>query len=1172
MFPMELDHQILKSLPLPNEQGVRSVLHVLESILAQRIVPYFRNHRGSDLIQLARVKQNLGIYRMEDEDGEVRMVSVLTKTDHGWAVGIHERLFDYIAFVVPLKPEFVIGDGTVEERKVIAYVEMLLRHHVEHLMYPERTEQEIVRSDADFAMAWHRDDPTSYRMLRNALADEMNGVKGAGYLELLDHAEQGKSLDCAIKGIVRRYVSLLADLPERWLKELLPALDRSVKARVVGECYRRSRSTSFSLVNRASHFRKIMEIFGTLVRRSESEALEIFSAFRDKWGAAGLLHDMDLPESALEGKSASELFDLFRENLSRITGEFERPMNAPIPRTPPAARSTVSSQPPKSLKERIEDARNDPSIPRQVMDLIEKNRMNASGQSGAKYTELIETLLAVPWGKINRITVSPGDFERGLNKSHYGLKKPKEIIYDFFANLIWRYRNFNERDIRSWQHSGSAFLLVGAPGVGKTSLAISIARNLGIPYHKISLGGMKDEADIRGYGFTYEGSKPGPIVQGLIKMGVMNGMFILDEADKTEKFAIATLLEILDPEQNHLFHDKYFQSTVDLDISNCHFFLTANTLDTVPAPILNRCEVIFLDRYSVEEKISIARHHLVGRVMQKYMIGPDEIFFDADEEENLLRYLIRNYTLEAGVRDLERTIRTLFLRIQRKEILGRGRQFVRITREKIRDCLEEPSRPRQINEEDRVGEMMGLGVNMEFGTGSLIPIQATTVGRSEERAERSRGYMSMVHATGNIERVMDESRKVASTAIVHLARVLGIDVGRIEEPVHLHFMGGSTKKDGPSAGGAIALALASLFLGRKIRRDVTMTGEIDTQGRITGVGGLGVKLETAYGAGVKTMIIPRENLYGLGGIERLPEALKKELQILTYDEWKGRHQPFDYTMHMLQVVAVENIQQAVDIAFIDQAELDAVQGAFAAHAERAVQSAARSVMPVRCLRIVLLDEAEDLDTGLLQPVGCEANLGSVVLVRSEIKDKVLARLAGEEGNISVREFDPSRERLGEVIREIRAGLPPPMYPLRLSVVAPLYFLERDGIRPDEFFPDPSLESLRIFATSCTVENVQIEFCRTVLNRVFRELTHLSPAVLEDCPFLSRKNGIYTLTVSFIPEKYRLDGRRAEEILKEGLKKWLMLMGVEYEEILYPSHSERTVIVQPSDGRGGPAAL
>ncbi len=534
----------------------------------------------------------------------------------------------------------------------------------------------------------------------------------------------------------------------------------------------------------------------------------------------------------------------------------------------------------KSLRERIDEARTDPEIPQSVTELIEKNKMNATGQSGAKYTELIETLLAIPWGKIKKIRVSPDEFDEGLNRSHYGLKTPKEIISDFFANLIWRYQHFTESEKNHWHRTGSALLFVGPPGVGKTSLAISIARNLGIPYHKISLGGMKDEADIRGYGFTYEGSKPGLIVQGLIKMGVMNGMFIMDEADKTEKFAIATLLEILDPEQNHLFHDKYTQSTIDIDLSNCHFILTANTVDTVPAAILDRCEVIFLDRYSVDEKIAIARDFLVERIRQRYLIGQDEILFDPEEESEILRHLIRDYTSEAGVRDLERIVRTLFLRTQRKETIAKGKSSVKLDLARIHKYLNVPNRQRLINEDDRVGEMMALGVNMEMGIGALIPIQATPVRTGHDRKNGSQSYLSMVHTTGNIERVMDESRKVASTAILHLAEELGIDAADMSTPVHLHFMGGSTKKDGPSAGTAIALALASLFGKRKIRRDVAATGEVDTQGRVTGIGGMGVKLETAYAAGCKTLIFPRENLTGSEGIDRLPDALKHELQIL----------------------------------------------------------------------------------------------------------------------------------------------------------------------------------------------------------------------------------------------------------------------------------------------------
>lgn len=818
----------------------------------------------------------------------------------------------------------------------------------------------------------------------------------------------------------------------------------------------------------------------------------------------------------------------------------------------PQPRTEAVPQQAKTLKERIEEAKIDPDVPRSVIELIEKNKMNAAGQSGAKYTELIEILLAIPWGKIKRIWVSPEEFEDGLNRSHYGLRKPKEIICDFFANLIWRYQHFRESQKKYWHRTGSALLFVGPPGVGKTSLAISIARNLGIPFHKLSLGGMKDEADIRGYGFTYEGSKPGPIVQGLIKMGVMNGMFIMDEADKTEKIAIATLLEILDPEQNHLFHDKYTQSTVDIDLSNCHFILTANTIDTVPSAILNRCEVIFLDRYSVEEKISIAKEFLLQRVRERYLIGQDEIFFDPEEDSEILRYLIRDYTSEAGVRDLERIIRTLFLRVHRKEIMGEGKLSAKLTLNKIHKYLDEPNKPRLINEDDRIGEMMGLGVNMELGVGTLIPIQVTPITEGDRKGG-ARSFMSMVHTTGNIERVMDESRKVAATAILHKARELGIDSFRMGIPVHLHFMGGSTKKDGPSAGAAIALALASLFRDRKIRRDVSMTGEVDTQGRVTGVGGIGVKLETAYAAGSKTLIIPMENLRGHDAIERLPEALKQELQILTYKEWKAAHDPFDYTRHMLQVIAVEDIVQAADIAFIDETEIDAVYADFENHAGRVAEELARNeAVPFKRLRLIYLDNPGSVTSGLFESGFCSQDYGCVLLLRSDAKEEIMARLPEPDEMIRIREFDPSAQRISDLIKEYKELYSKAtLLPLRLSVIAPLSFLRREGIRVADFPAGPGFAGIRFFANSCTAENVQIRDCRNLVSRTYMYLAKLNNELLGECPFLEEKDGIYSTTVGAIPEKYRIDVRRAEEILDKGITRWLSIVSGRNEEAGVP---------------------
>ncbi|MGA2227973.1 MAG: S16 family serine protease, partial [Syntrophobacteraceae bacterium] len=1046
MLPMELDHKVLSAIPIPTDKSINRVFQTLQTILSQAIIPYFRNDRGVSLVQLADLRQSIFLRRMEDEENRVAVPTLLLRQGRSWTILIHEKLFDYLAFVLSFRPEFRGPDGDREERRMLKFSEFFLRHHFEHLVFPNASELDIIRSDIEFAMAWRKKDPKGYQAFREFLNNPLNGIKGKGYTEVLDLVERDEKCDFRLGRMAVAHARQTAELPMRFLIDLFPDLDFEMKVRVLSNSYRSSIIPGQPLSRTSSGLRKVLRLFAGTIHRDSIEGMELFKRFRKRWGVESLFNELDLDANLDPGKSLPQLFETFKNNLE----EFVEPGDTvdqkgqqqmfPQQRTEPGPQT-------KTLKERIDEARTDSDVPQSVNELIEKNKMNAAGQSGAKYTELIETLLAIPWGKIKKIWVSAEEFDEGLNRSHYGLKTPKEIISDFFANLIWRYQHFRESEKKNWHRTGSALLFVGPPGVGKTSLAISIARNLSIPYHKISLGGMKDEADIRGYGFTYEGSKPGPIVQGLIKMGAMNGMFIMDEADKTEKFAIATLLEILDPEQNHLFHDKYTQSTVDIDLSNCHFILTANTVDTVPSAILNRCEVIYLDRYSVDEKIAIAREFLVHRIRERYLIGQNEIFFDPDEESEILRHLIRDYTSEAGVRDLERVIRTLFLRIQRKEIMGEGKNSAKINFVKIHKHLDVPNRQRFINEDDRIGEAMGLGVNMEMGVGSLIPIQATPVRIGRDRNGAS-SYLSMVHTTGNIERVMDESRKVASTAILHLAERLGIDAADMSTPVHLHFMGGSTKKDGPSAGAAIALALSSLFGERKIRRDVAITGEIDTQGRVTSIGGMGVKLETAYSAGCKTLIIPRENLTGIEGIDRLPDALKQELQILTFEQWKAPHEAFDYSRHMLQVVAVDDIVQASEVAFIDQDEIDFLDHLFEEHAKKWLAEAnSAGASDFRRVRVLYVDSPEEADPEAFRTDFCEDHK-CIVIVRNDLGEEVFRRLETLSGKIVTRQFDPEAERLVDVLRELKnANWDSSAPPLSISLIAPLPFLKKEEIRP-----------------------------------------------------------------------------------------------------------------------------
>jgi len=1142
MFPMEFDHKVLDSLPLPEKEDIRRVLQILKAIASARVLPYFRKKRVTDATLIARLSSHLTLERMEDEDNRIPIVSLISPRGGHRRILIHERIFDYLAFVIPSNPESRLGGKTVEEAKMLAFAEYLLRHQIEHLLYPQRTEPEIIEADVSFAMEKRDEDPTYYRMLRNALADELNGLRGAPYLNLLDAAEQDRPYDYLIVQIQSAYVITLTDLPGDFLEGIFPVLDTQLKRMLVGEFYQKSRNTRYSLRKRNEFLDAMMRLFAVAVEHDESEARKILHAFKDRWGLLTLFHELDLPDSSLDGKEDEDLFPFFKDH---VVMNWKGGPEAPPPSPPEPGLSSPElnpePQPVKSLKDRMEEARNDPDFPRQAVEVMERNKTSAVGHSGPKYTELIETLLAIPWGKIQKIEVRPKDFEEGLNRTHYGLKRPKEILCDFFSNLIWRYQQPLSEDPDDSHRTGSAFLFVGPPGVGKTSLAISLAKNLNLPYHKISLGGMGDESDLVGHGFTWEGSKPGAVVQGLIKMGVMNGLFIMDEADKTQRFAIATLLEILDPEQNHLFHDKYTQTSVDIDLSRCHFILTANTLETVPPTVVDRCEVIFLDRYGVEEKIAITREHLIERVRQRYRISEKEIAFAPGQEEDLIRHLIRTYTYEAGVRQLERVIRTLFLRLFRKEILMKGRKkTVLIERDTIKEHLDAPTRPWKINDEDRVGETLALGVNLERGIGSIIPIQATRIPFEGNGAGDSAGYLSMVHATGSLEKVMDESRKVATTGIFFCAEDLGIDCEPGNDSIHLHFMGASTPKDGPSAGGAIGLALTSVLTNRPIRRDVAMTGEIDTKGRILPVGGLDIKLETASDAGCKTLIIPKANLHGQGGIGRLPEALKQELQILSYEEWKSDHPPFDPEKHVLQVIAVDHMVQAADIAFVDRADLEALPPLFVRPALSVTELLIETLKsPKTCCCLFYPKEAGELEIEAFHEPFWE-HCKCLFLAQPEVKEEILAKHPNMEDKVTFFVLPSKEETFPSFLRDLLQSLSPASGPpVRVSLVAPYFFLLRSGLAPRANTASPPLEDLRLFANNYTVQGFKIKACKPVLNRVLCHLALMTTEDLSTCPFLTRANGIYTMDLSFIPEKYRLDSKRAREILTACLMEWLL---------------------------------
>lgn len=1118
MLPITFDRDILHSLPATDDAARARVVHLLHTIAVHRVVPHLAAHEDSDAVLLARAADRTAITRLEDPGNRLDLVALLTARDGEWSIEIHERIFDFLAFAFPTS-----GDSSEQlndvSRRAFALAEFILRHQFHHLVLPDHSEVAVVAADIAYAASHRRRDTPFFASLVDALTDDTIGLRAHGYLELFELAEEDENdLQMLMSNLIGEHFRSVCDADPALLRRVFAGLRGPDRTRLLLACLERGGDESLPVTRRAENYRGVVALLENL-RREGGEALRgTVEELRVRGFAPSLLSEMGLrPDLDFDDEQDWNHFGQALRSQGAVPDQDgEEPPATPSRAVEPSLDGPVlvGENPRLTLKERVEQARRDPRVPAAVLGAIDANESNLQGHSRTKYTEFIDTLLSVPWGRLQKLDVGPREFTLGLDQSHFGLDRPKELVGDFFANLLWRYREFSADRAADWKRTGSAFLFVGPPGVGKTSLAISIARTLGIPYHKVSLGGMRDEGALRGHGFTYEGSKPGAIVQGLIKMGVMNGMFILDEADKTEAFAIATLLEILDPEQNHLFHDKYTMSTVDIDLSNCHFILTANTLETVPAPVLDRCQVVELGRYSVEEKVHICRRHLLPRLRDTHDIPEHQVHFEPEAEEEHLRMIIRDYTHEAGVRQLELVLRSLLLRVQRRLVFEQGRTRVVMDHNLVRDLLEEPVAPRTIEPDDLVGEVAAIGVNPERGVGSLLPVQVTPVPGADSGTS-----VSVLHATGNLEKVMDESRTVATTAILHNAEALGVDAGRLATPIHLHVMGSSSKKDGPSAGIAIALALTSQLTGLAVRRDVAATGEIGTRGRLTGIGGLDIKLETAIHAGCTTLIIPRENLTGPAGISGLPKALVRELQVLDYDQWRDRHDVLDHSTQLLQVVAVDHLIQAWEVASVDPAELDRAEDAMTAHAH-AFRSAVRGVMPAPPAIVVKSEEEiegsgrQDLCAGCS---GCHLVVASTVELPRDVTERAGSiRSADTAGGLA-------RSLAAAVDERLQSGEAP-------AVVGP-YFVLRDAGLLDR-------DDVVAIASNWFADGRKLHSGRALVHRAACRLLRHGPEALQTFPMLRRTHGVWAISLEILPEKYRLDLGRCERLLDRYLGRWL----------------------------------
>jgi ATP-dependent Lon protease len=464
----------------------------------------------------------------------------------------------------------------------------------------------------------------------------------------------------------------------------------------------------------------------------------------------------------------------------------------------------------------------------------------------------IDTLVSLPWKKKSKINNDLAHAQKVLDEDHYGLEKVKERIVEYLA--------VQQRVDRV---KAPILCLVGPPGVGKTSLGQSIAKATNRKFVRMALGGVRDEAEIRGHRRTYIGSMPGKILQNLSKVGVRNPLFLFDEVDKMgQDFRgdpSSALLEVLDPEQNHTFVDHYVE--VDYDLSDVMFVATANTMN-IPPPLLDRMEVIRLSGYTEDEKVNIAMRYLLPKQMRNNGVKRDEL----EVSEAAIRDIVRYYTREAGVRALERELSKICRKVVKNALLKKDGGKVRVTPRNLDKFLGVRRYTFGVAEKEaQVGQVTGLAWT-EVG-GELLTIEAAVMP----------GKGNIIR-TGSLGDVMKESVEAARTVVRSRARRLGIKDEVFEKSdMHIHLPEGATPKDGPSAGIAIATALVSTLTGIPVRPDVAMTGEITLRGEVLAIGGLKEKLLAAHRGGIKTVLIPEENVKDLAEI---PDNVKNRLEII----------------------------------------------------------------------------------------------------------------------------------------------------------------------------------------------------------------------------------------------------------------------------------------------------
>ena len=506
----------------------------------------------------------------------------------------------------------------------------------------------------------------------------------------------------------------------------------------------------------------------------------------------------------------------------------------------------------EQLRQKIEEARMPLEAREKAEAELQKLKMMSPMSAEATVVRsYIDWIIQVPWHKRTKVKKDLAKAQDILDADHYGLERVKERILEYLAVQT-----------RLNQLKGPILCLVGPPGVGKTSLGQSIANATGRKYVRMALGGVRDEAEIRGHRKTYIGSLPGKLIQKMAKVGVKNPLFLLDEIDKMSSDMrgdpASALLEVLDPEQNAHFNDHYLE--VDYDLSDVMFVATSNSMH-IPTPLLDRMEVIRLSGYTEDEKLNIATRHLINKQMERNGLKAGELTIDDSAIVDIIRY----YTREAGVRNLEREISKICRKAVKTLLLDKKLKSIKVTAKNLHDYLGvKRFEFGRADTQNRVGEVTGLAWT-EVG-GDLLTIETASV--------LGKGKLSY---TGSLGDVMKESIQAAMTVVRARADKLGINPEFHEKrDIHIHVPDGATPKDGPSAGIAMCTALVSCLTGNPVKSEVAMTGEISLRGKVLPIGGLKEKLLAAHRGGIKTVIIPKDNVKDL---EEIPENAKRDLNI-----------------------------------------------------------------------------------------------------------------------------------------------------------------------------------------------------------------------------------------------------------------------------------------------------